>query len=330
MSSIHLYGFNHSPWCQAVLLTLHMKGLAYSMTSLLHPQTVLESHRQGVSPIQMPAMWYNGKCYYESTNLIELLDLKHPQKCNLFENIGEKEVALNVKNILKLFPYVLTRVAGLKNLQFWYEWSIGQDRTSSQTSKFLSRFSRPFTTLYFWLILNAFRIFVLKCAWPEKKFRKGIACFSDMMEKNEGKYLLGSDIKYIDILLLGHFQCMFSGSNGCGALSKEVIPIIDEHPILWQWLKNMHQHQSLFDYPYMYSRCDQSLLERTGEKKLGVVERENLLGQITFWIGAVFLVLVWRVTLVLILLMLGTRLWIKRGKPALYTAPFKFKFKKIE
>jgi len=329
MSSIHLYGFNHSPWCQAVLLTLHMKGLAYSMTSLLHPKTVLESYRQGVPvPIWMPALWYNGKCYYESTNLIELLDLKHQQKCNLFKSMSEKDVAFKRQKYFESVFFVITRVAGLKNLQFWYEWSIGQDRTSSPSSKFLSRFFRPFTTLYFWLILNALRIFVLKCTWPEKRFRKAIAYFSDMMQKNEGKYLLGSDITYIDILLLGHFQCMFSGSNGCGALSKEVIPIIDEHPILWQWLKNMHQHQSLIDYPYMYSRCDQSVLERTGEKKIAVVERENLLGQITFWIGAIFLVVVWPFTLALLLWMLGTRLW-KKGVKSDFS-PFKFKFKKLE
>ena len=30
--NIHVYGANHSPWVQAVLLTLHMKNLKYSLS----------------------------------------------------------------------------------------------------------------------------------------------------------------------------------------------------------------------------------------------------------------------------------------------------------
>lgn len=329
MSSIHIYGCNHSPWCQAVLLTLHMKGLNYTSSTLLHPRTVLEGYRQGIpSPIRMPAMWYNGKCYYESSNIIELLDLKHPQKPELFHNISEQEVARNLRHISELFLYALSRVSGKKNLQFWYEWSIQQDRASSQTSKFLARFSCALTTLYFWCFINIARLVL--GSWPEKQIQKPIAHFSEMMKKNGGKYLYGSNVTYLDILLLGHFQCMFSGSNGFGALSKEVIPIIDKHPLLWQWLKHMHQYHSLVDYPFMYSRCDQSVMERTGEREIGVVAREDFFGQITYWLGVLFFAVFWPFTLVFLLVMLGTRFWMNIGKPNGHFADsdFKFKFKK--
>ena len=90
---IHIYGAYHSPWCQAVLLTLHIKGMKYTLTSVVDPQTIVESYRQGMpSSIWMPAMWYNGKCYYESTNIIELLDAKHPgQQPSLFYNTSEED-----------------------------------------------------------------------------------------------------------------------------------------------------------------------------------------------------------------------------------------------
>ena len=329
MPNIHIYGLNHSPWVQAVLLTLHMKRLKYSLACLLHPQTILESYRQEMpSPIRMPAMWYDGKCIYEATNIIEFLDAKHPQESSLFNNTKEDVVAKNLQKVSKLFSYALTRVAGSKRWQFWYEWSIVEDNTTSIVEQYLSRLFRPFLVLYFWVLIHLARIFRFHGTWPEESFRNSIAHFSEMIEKNGGEYVKGSHVTYLDIVLLGHFQCMFSGSNGLGALSKEVIPIIDQYPNMWKWLKSMHKHPLLVDYPFMYSRCDESVIQRTGELEKGGVTSDTICGKIIYWFGVVFLIIWWPLTLFWIFVLIGIRIWKTKG--SFIDSPFQFRFQKLE
>jgi glutathione S-transferase len=327
MPNIHIYGVNQSPWVQAVLLTLHMKRLKYSLASLLHPQTILESYRQGKSsPIHMPAMWYDGECIYETTNIIEFLDAKHPQTPSLFNNTKEDVVAVNLKKVFKLFSYALTRVAGQKRWQFWYEWSIVEDNTTSIVQQFLSRLSRPFSALYFWVLIHLARIFMF--TWSEENFRNPIAYFSEIIEKNGGEYVDGSHVTYLDIVLLGHFQCMFSGSNGLGALSKEVIPILDQYPSMWKWLKSMHKHPLLVDYPFMFSRCDETVIQRTGEPRKGGVTTETISGQIIYWFGVICLLIWWPFTLFWISLLMGARMWKTKG--GYIDDSFKFRFQKLQ
>ena len=121
---------------------------------------------------------------------------------------------------------------------------------------------------------------------------------------------------------------MFSGSNGFGALSKEVIPIIDEYPQVWKWLKDMHQCPSLVDYPYMFSKCDTNVVQRTGESKIGSVVPDNIIGQVTYWFGLLFMVTWWPLTLLALIGMLGTRMWKAKGR--YIDEKFQFKFQKKE
>lgn len=329
MPEIHIYGANHSPWCQAVLLTLHIKGLKYTLNSLLEPRTIQESYRTGQpSPVRLPAMWYDGHCIYESINIIEFLDAKHPNKPRLFDNTKEEEVQKCLKEIPvdKVFSYALTRVAGTKQLQFWYEWSILGEKSRSIMDQTLSRFFRPPMVLYFWTLINFIRFTKFKNHWPESSFLNSISIIADNFKKNGGKYLLGNQITYLDILMMGHFQCMFSGSNGLGALSKEVVSFIDQHPSMWEWLKNMHQDPLFDDYPYMYTRCDATVLQRTGGIKKGTVPSDGILGQLTFWFGVCFWISVWPFTLMFLFWAMGTRMW--KNSQGFKEPQFRFRFLK--
>lgn len=327
MPEIHIYGANHSPWCQAVLLTLHLKGLKYTLSSLLEPRTIQESYRNGQpSPVRLPAMWYDGQCIYESVNIIEFLDAKHPTAPRLFANITEEEVAKQLQQMPmgKLFSYALTRVAGIKKLTFWYEWSIVDEKPRSVLDQSLSRFFRPLMVLYFWTLIHFVRITSFKGHWPEASFLKVVGQIADSFKKNGGKYLLGDEVTYIDILMLAHFQCMFSGSNGIGALSKEVIPFIDQHPSIWEWLTNMHKHPSFVDYPYMYTRCDATVVQRTGGIQKGKVPLDGIFGQLTFWFGVCFWIFVWPLSLLFLCWMMGTRIW--NQSKGYKDPPFRFLF----
>ena len=322
--NIHVYGANHSPWVQAVLLTLHMKNLKYSLSSLLDPLTFIESVKQGVpSPVRMPALWYNGKCYYESANIIAFLDETHPQTPQLFKNENEEEVGRCLQKVFALFPYALTRIAGQKKIQFWYEWSICKDHGISKAHQILTRFFRPFMVLYFWCLIHLVRYAKFKGTWPIETFRKAIAHFSDKISRNGGQYVNGLDVTYADILVFGHFQTMFSGSNGMGALSGEVIPIIDEYPIMWTWLNRMHQHPLLIDYPFMYSKGDKNVAQRIGTMESDdLVETDSIFGQIIYWVGFWALFAFAPLTLLALLAMICTRIWKTRGNYK--EPPFKF------
>ena len=171
-------------------------------------------------------------------------------------------------SIGKQLSYALTRAAGIKKLTFWYEWSIFDEKPRSALDQILSRLFWPLLGLYFWILIYLTWITKSNGHWPESHFLTSISDVAENFKKNGGEYLLGEQVTFIDILMLAHFQCMFSGSNGLGALSKEVIPLIDQHPSMWQWLKNMHQHPSFIDYPYMYTQCDATfmatVMQRTG------------------------------------------------------------------
>ena len=317
---------------QAVLLTLHLKNLEYSFLTAVGPQTIIESYKQGVPcPLWRPALWYNGKCYYESSNIMQLLDEKHSDSKHprLFNaELREEEVSCNLNHLKMLFSYAQTRVVGKKKLQFWYEWSIQKDKTSSEMHRFFSRLFRPFTTLYLWVLINLSYHIMCKGSWPEESFRQSVAYFSQKLKESSGSFIKGSSLTYIDLLLLGHFQCMFSGSNGFGPLSKEVLPIIDEYPLVWQWLKRMHQYPPLLDYPYMFSRCNLDVLQRTGNNGIKV-DPDDILGQVTFWFGVLLMLTVWPITLLALFLVIGTRIWNAKRKSRIDTI-FQFKLRKQE
>ena len=329
MPEIHIYGANHSPWCQAVLITLHMKGLKYTISSFPEPRTIKESYRTGQpSPVRLPAMWYDGECVYDSMSIIEFLDAKHPNTPRLFDSFKEEDVQKQLEDmpIPKLFAYALTRVAGIKKLTFWYEWSILGEKPRSFSDQSLSRFFRPLSVLYFWTLIHFVRITSFKNHWPENSFQKSLARIAENFKKNDGEYLLGDQITYLDVLVMGHFQCMFSGSNGLGGLSREVIPFIDQHPSMWEWLKNMHNHSLLVDYPYMYTRCDATVLQRTGEIQKGMIQSEGIVGQLTYWFAVVFWIFAWPIALSFVIWNMGSRIW--KNIQGYKEPPFRFQFQK--
>ena len=94
--AIHVYGTDHSPWVQAVMLTLELKQLEYSMTSSPGPRTMAagaESKATGrSSPFTMPALWHGDDLVlYESLPIIKFLDREYPDP-PLFEGFDEQQV----------------------------------------------------------------------------------------------------------------------------------------------------------------------------------------------------------------------------------------------
>ena len=103
----------------------------------------------------------------------------------------------------------------------------------------------------------------------------------------------------------------------------EVIPIIDEYPIMWTWLNRMHHHPLLIGYPFMYSKGDKNVAQRIGTMESDdLVETDSIFGQIIYWVGFWALFAFAPLTLLALLAMICTRIWKTRGNYK--EPPFKF------
>ena len=291
-STIHLYGLDHSPWVQSVLLTLHINKVKdYTLTSTPSLSTMVESYKQKIaSPWMMPALWYKGKCYYESYDQIKFIQQNIAPNSNLpdlfnYKGIKKKEIRLDREHLQQIFNYSLTRPIGWKEFRFWLEWAGHKDVYSTTTGAMIAPLFRPLTTLYMYLLMNSIIVYnrvtlpketqqtigLDKHGWPYNITKDSMQHFSKRLKESNGRFLHGDEITVIDIQLLGHFQCICSGSKFFGGLSKEVIPIIDEFPNLWRWLKDMHMHPSLKGYNRFYTRIHPIV-----SKRLGTEEKDSM------------------------------------------------------
>ena len=229
-----VYGVDHSPWVQAVLLGLEVKGLSYSLFGAPGPETIRESSKQGIkSVITMPALWYNGACFFDSYIILRMLDDKHPEP-PLFPEGGD-DAEEDWAMIQQLFMYAPAfRLRGSKLLRFWYEWSVMEDQFEQPEplAAAVSAAARPFVTLWMFSLIN---FSGMTKDWDQeipKIFVPALQYFERRLAESSGPYIRGNSLSYVDLGLMGHFQCML------GNLSDEVIGHIDENsPGLWIWLK---------------------------------------------------------------------------------------------
>merc|ERR1711879_791174 len=80
------------------------------------------------------------------------------------------------------------------------------------------------------------------------KISSSLQYFDDLLSTSNGPFLRGHRLSYVDVGLLGQFQCILCG------LSDEVLPMVDNYPALWEWLQAMHRLPALMGYQRMYPR----------------------------------------------------------------------------
>ena len=288
---IHVYGTDHSPWVQAVMLTLELKNLEYSLTSSPGPRTMSAGGNadHAESAFTMPALWHGETCIYDSFEIIRFLDAEYPDP-PLFAGIEPAQASAHWQQFRNMFDYPLLRTAGSKNLRFWYEWSLMADDHPSLVARLASRFARPFVTLWMYAIITMARRHIGADNIVEKmlplRTLPALKYFERMLTESGGPFLLGDTISYLDIGLLGQFQCML------GNLSDEVLPIIDECPELWAWLHRQHNLPEWHAYRRLYSRAHPAVAERL--KTFGTASTESppagmwyagITTQATYWLG---------------------------------------------
>ena len=233
VSTARVYGVDHSPWVQAVLLAFHHRGIPVHLVS--SPSSIASYLRKGlVMPV---CRWPDGEETADSFAIMEALNRRHPpEDGEAVSSAGQQ------KELERLFlSYALGRAGGLKSLAFlrsWAEMPSGED--ASRASGF-----RALMSIYFLLLITAGRTVAKSKNYdPDnpRYFQKLLGAWSQQVGSG---YLGGTRPGPVDFALYGHVQCMLSG------LTDDVIPILRQDEMMMAWIARMQSE--LTGYPWDFT-----------------------------------------------------------------------------
>jgi hypothetical protein len=168
---------------------------------------------------------------------------------------------------------------------FWGGFSLAGDCDRSFVRRLVKNFLRSFVTLYFFLLIRTL-VRLVRPRDPEN-FANQFLPFEEMLEASGAPYLCGKEPNTLDFLLFGIIQCH------CSIYVPPVTALQSDSRLgkLRTWIGTMQQR--FRDYDHLYSAAYfaphskpptwASPLERT-----------------TFWLGAVFVIAIFPITVPLI------------------------------
>ena len=283
--TIKIYGVDHSPWVQGVLLACAYHQLPTQLVS--YPLSFKHFWQNG---LVFPAVLLkDGSIHTDSFKIYELLE---HQGYNLGVQLMSPQERQSAQvELEKLFSiYALGRCMPSKRLRFIKAWSLMQERPKRWTGPIV----RAFLSMYFWILIQV-GIHVVR-THHGKPYRL------DLIEKyvhqwdeklRHTPWLSGENIGFLDFALWGHLQCMTSG------LTDELIPLLQAQPYLIKWLQALSQ--LTLDLPTHYT---ERLINHGPQSS---ITYSRFTEQIIFWITLIVLLVLFPITLALIVLSLYKR-----------------------
>ncbi len=262
---IDVYGQDHSPWVQTVLLGLHERGVSQTLTTV-PPLSVFR--KWGV---MMPAASVDGKPW-------------QLESAEILQQVGYQAVSReDLLAIYDAWQGVTHRADSV--LRFFHAFSISRDPHPSLLRRLRNHFLRSFAVLYFYLLL---RVMVLtgRQSDPES-FAVQFLFWEQRLEECSGTYLGGDEPDILDMMLFGIIQCHCS-------IPVPPISALQEDPRLSRlraWIGTMQERFS--SYGHLYSGV-------YFELHSPAPVRTTLLEQIAFWLGSTFMLVSFPVTVPLI------------------------------
>lgn len=265
MPNLELYGQDHSPWVQAVLLGVHDKSISHTLRTA-PPLAVFA--KWGVI---MPAASVDGEPWQlESTDILQ--------------RIGYGTVSVeDLHAVNGAWRGVLHRPDSA--FRFFHGFSLAGDSNTSSMLRLRNNFLRSFATLYFFLLIR-FSVLIAKNPDPEN-FGDQFLFWEEKLTHGDGAFLGGASPDTIDFLLFGIIQCHCS-------IPVPPIQALQQDPRLIRvrgWIAAMQERFS--DYEHLYSGVyfephspppvPASVFERT-----------------IFWLGSAVMILSFPVTVPLI------------------------------
>ena len=258
---VSLYGFDHSPWVQAVLVALREAKIPYDLTTLPPPNLFFSSG------IMMPAAKMNGgEWSLDSEKIIHELG---------YEAISDE----NLKLVYDAWVGVLHRPDSI--LRFFKAFSLSSDEHPNFFVRFFRNFFRSFAAIYFCCLIRIGRIRV--GYKPPENFGDQFLGINRLLADSDDQYLDGENPGSFDFLFFGILQCHSSIPVPplASLQSDERLQNIRD------WILRMEDRVSGYGHSYTAKHFDtDSPSRRTAE----IVE------QGAFWMGLLFYLVVLPVT----------------------------------
>jgi glutathione S-transferase len=264
MQHVDVYGVDHSPWVQAVLLGLFDAEIPHELT-LVPPLATFTK-----SGVMMPAARIdNGAWQLESADILRTIG---------FEAVTDEHMQL----VRGAWQGVLHRADSAAH--FWGGFSLVRGRRLSLVGGLLGNFLRSFVTLYFFLLIRTMA--VIRGHSDPERFGDQFLPFEEILA-GSGSYLCGEEPNTLDFLLFGIIQCHCS-------IYVPPVTALQSDPRLHKvraWIATMqerfkdygHLYSSLYFAPYSAPPAWASALDRTA-----------------FWLGGAFMIAIFPVTISLV------------------------------
>jgi len=282
-----VYGVDHSPWVQGVLLALHHHGVPHRLTSVpFGPRWAL---RRGVV---FPALRIDkGPVLADSFAIYEALEEAGlPLGVACWSPTARSELQADLERLFT--NYALARCTRGRRWAFFVAWSTMQESPPSR----VGAAARAVLSLYFWVLIRlGIRLRTVRgrpAVDPEAVSRS----LDSWDARLEGSlWLTGPEPGFVDFALLGHVQCMASG------LTDEWVDAVRQCPNLCRWLDRILELDP--SLPAVHARR----VRRPASPSAPASASERA----WFWGAWVLAVLAWPLTASLVL----GALWARRSNP---------------
>ena len=237
-----VYGSDHSPWVQTVLLALQHQGMPFDVIQF--PISVSSYLRLGmVMPV---CKWPDGSIHYDSFDIMAEIAARHKISNTI---LTDREQALQDQSRLERFfiSYVLLRGRWGNKLRFVHAWAKTAPTHPNGVFTLLSHFSRATMTMYFFSLIQGgiwSQRLKKRPLYSQAFFCKELKYWSSRL--GDRKYFGGENPNYLDYAMLGQIQCIASG------LTDGLFVLLQKQSILVSWLERMHA--TIDNYPRMYSQ----------------------------------------------------------------------------
>ncbi|AWZ01478.1 hypothetical protein RHODOSMS8_01948 [Rhodobiaceae bacterium] len=266
MKHVEVYGTDHSPWVQAVLLGLHEAKIDHRLRSLPPLQTFLQAG------IMMPAAKIDdGEWHLESTDILKSLG---------FEAVPKEHQRLVMSSWRGLTHRVDSAAL------FWSNFSLAGDNNPSYLRRQFNNLFRPFVPLTFFLLLNFLRL--SGRSFDPKNFGDQFLPFEGMLKESGKPFLSGDAPNSLDFLLFGMVQ------SHCSTYVPPVHALQTDERLehLRKWLATMHKrfegYDRLYSGVYFPPHVPRPKIP-TGSERLA------------FWLGAALMVAAFPITVPLVI-----------------------------
>jgi len=253
---VRLFGVDHSPWVQAVLLGLHDRGVPHEFSVTPSPSLFL------ASGVFMPAVRIDGGAWtYESASILQALGYAE----------AKPEDASAMLRLFLAGAFERTSSA----VRFWSAFSTVRDGSPSALGRLLHQFTRPIVVLTFFLMISAAR---LRGTGPSDERRLAALEYWNAQLTDGRAFLGGSEPDTVDLQLFGQVQMQAS-------IPGSTLTILLEAPelaTLRDWAARMQARFA--DYPHLYSGP-------LFEPKLPAPEAASIGERIAFWTGCAAVIL---------------------------------------